>query len=352
MASEPCTLVHRGARCTELRLPGGLRVLLDYGAEPACLLHYWPLCTADAPAQAPGPSCVERQGWWHLQSRSRLEVPQLPPGELGAISAVLVRCAPAHGVECCAPAMTAAACPGHFNPGCSPAAAGAAQRPRLPALPCPPPRCVRCRVTSPCLQVTGAEAMLALPLLTERDTGFTGAVYATYAALQLGTQLILEFARMHGGQAHAPARHAPHLAPAAVEPLAPPVPAQSAAQTPAAVASFLGAVWARGQLAYTEAEARACASRIAGVSYGQIIQLTPDGGVVASAHPSGSSIGAACWAVDAYGCRLSLLCEPSVAAAADTARYVLSLHKHTPSADPHAHIDPHFPPPFRSPAVL
>jgi hypothetical protein len=87
--------VHRGARCTELRLPGGVRLLLDYGAEPACLLHYWPLCPGDPTDQAPEPGCIERQGWWHLQSPSRLEVPQLPPGELSAITAVLVRFAPA-----------------------------------------------------------------------------------------------------------------------------------------------------------------------------------------------------------------------------------------------------------------
>jgi hypothetical protein len=164
--------------------------------------------------------------------------------------------------------------------------------------------------------------MLALPLLTERATGFTGCVYATYAALQLGTQLMLEMARMQT-KPLTPAQtgSAPHPAAAPTHAPAPPTPG-SAPPAPEAVVAFLRAVWARGQPAYTDAEARACASRIAAISYGQNVRLTPDGSVVASASPSGSSIGGACWALDAHGCQLAVMCEPSVPAAADLARWV------------------------------
>lgn len=210
-------------------MQGGVRLLLDYGAEPACLLHYWPLCADGPPVGAPGPSCIQQKDWWHLRSRTRLALPDLGPAEASAISAVLV---------------------------------------------------------------SSAEAMLALPLLTER-TGFRGAVYATYAALQLGTQLMLEFARMHGGADAAPPSDAP--GPAA----------------PAPVSAYLHSVWARGLPTYTELEARSCAARVAAVSYAQSVRLSPDASLVAAAYPSGISIGGASWSVETYGARYALVADPA-----------------------------------------
>ena len=82
-------LIHRGERCTELRLPGGERLLIDYGAEPLSLLHYQPLCAGSGDAERPPPAS-EQNGWWHLADRARLTLPRLSASEASGVLAVLV----------------------------------------------------------------------------------------------------------------------------------------------------------------------------------------------------------------------------------------------------------------------
>ena len=156
--------------------------------------------------------------------------------------------------------------------------------------------------------------MLALPLLTER-THFRGAIYATYAAMQLGAQLMIEFARIHS-DAYQATQHSNKAGTSGMA-NAPPVEVDRTGQTksaPASVLQFLHKVWAEGHPAYTEAEALSCARRVGAVSFGQVVQLNPDSSVVVTAFSSGSSIGGANWLVEAYGARFSLLAEPAAPA--------------------------------------
>jgi len=106
-------------------------------------------------------------------------------------------------------------------------------------------------------------------------------VYATYAALRLGTLRMLELARMQAADASSPSHAAPPAAPAA------------GGSAPAAVADFLHGVWRSGMAGYSEAEVAACAARITPVSYGQRVWLAEDGALSVMARPSGLTIGGA-----------------------------------------------------------
>lgn len=110
--------------------------------------------------------------------------------------------------------------------------------------------------------VSSADAMLALPFLTEYSH-FRGTVYATSATVQLGRHLMLELVTL-------PALAKERLptgmrAPAAAAAPAPP---------PPEVASALWELSARSRLPYTSNDVEKCLERIVTVSFGEVLKLS------------------------------------------------------------------------------
>ena len=94
--------------------------------------------------------------------------------------------------------------------------------------------------------VSSADAMLALPFLTEY-TAFCGAIYATTASVQLGQQLMLELATLPRlAKQRLASRQATSSSAASDEP------------APPDVASHLWELAGRSRLPYTERDVEAC----------------------------------------------------------------------------------------------
>jgi len=109
------------------------RVLLDYDAGNESLLRHAPMRNQHNTTPSSAPKFVQLGGEWLNVKPPQLEVPPLGSAELAGVSSVLV---------------------------------------------------------------SSAEATLALPFLTEYNP-FSGGIYGTVAALQLGRQLMLEIVALH-----------------------------------------------------------------------------------------------------------------------------------------------------------
>ena len=119
--------------------------------------------------------------------------------------------------------------------------------------------------------ITSADAMAALPFLTEYTT-FCGAIYATTASIQLGRQLMIELATL------------PRLAKERLSSCSSTrVSSVEVESAPPSVASHLWELAGRSRLAYTEHDVEACVRRMTAVSFGQSLQL--GGGLSAVALP-------------------------------------------------------------------
>lgn len=159
--------------------------------------------------------------------------------------------------------------------------------------------------------VSSAEAMLALPLLTEHSP-FNGAVYASSAALSLGLVRMLELARAPE-KAHEDAliwddEDADELE--ELEGYGLPACDGGGGTDDAQSASAAQRRLAMRRVAYSEEDVSACVAKVRGLSFGEPVTVGRGASAVTIlALPSAASIGGAYWSIRGHSARFCYLAE-------------------------------------------